>query len=606
MSIPAPMEITIGMTNGFLQNPVLMATKTSILIFYLSLSRSERVFRLATISTLVVVNTAGLALTLLNVLQCHPLWAVFQDIIPVYAICTDIVTLYLSSAPVNIITDLSILFLPMPILTAMRLPRKQKIILIITFSFGAFSAAVDVVRIAYLQEAFQVRIDEVGAQNATSSRVLEQDDFSWYASLSFMWSAIEVHVGIICACVPSLKPLVARILPSMLRDVNNPNDNSGMRQGSGTEDVRFQTPDFVTVPENLEVLPGSTGAPFAKSERKESIEHSPTRRSIPASPGRGSAPEMSMIDFLETTDGRPSDARRPTRTTMGTGSVATTRRASTAFFDFYTLRTKKPMTKLSNRESYGPLALVTILFFMWGFAYGLLDVLNTQFQEVVNMSAGQAVGLHAAYYGGYFIGPPTVGRVVFKKYGFKATFITGLCIYGIGTLVFWPSAVLLSYGAFIVSNLIVGFGVSTLEVAANPFIALCGPPRHAETRLSISQGVQAIGTIIAPLLAKKVLFKDVINASALIDVQWTYLGIALFDVVLSVIFVYMPLPEASDRDFERVAEKRSNVNSAPLFGNVKVVYITLALGVMSNFFYCAAQETASVEYQSYISLVLPK
>ena len=593
------------MTNGLWQNPVLMATKTSILIFYLSLSQSERVFRLATIATLIVVNAAGTALTLLNVFQCHPLWAVFQDSIPALAVCTDVVTLYLSSAPVNIVTDLAILFLPMPILTAMRLPRKQKIILIITFSFGAFSAAVDVVRIAYLQQAFQVRIDEVGVQNATSSRVLESDDFSWYASLSFMWSAIEVHVGIICACVPSLKPLVARILPSMLRDTSNPDDNSGMRQGSGPPTINFQPVDFITVPENLESPRTPTKAHFPEPEQGDSDEHSPTSGSTWTGPDQAVEPEMSMMDFLDATDQRPSDGRRQTHTTSGYGSVATTR-GSTAFFDFYTIRTKKPMTKLSNRESYGPLALVTILFFMWGFAYGLLDVLNSQFQIVVRMSAGQAAGLHAAYFAGYFFGPLTVGRFVFKKYGFKATFITGLCIYGTGTLVFWPSAVLASYGAFIASNMIVGFGVSTLEVAANPFIALCGPPQHAETRLNVSQGVQAIGTVVAPLLAKKVLFKSVTNASALIDVQWTYLGIALFDVVLSVIFVYMPLPEASDEDFERVAEKRSSANSATLFGDVKIIYLTLALGILANFFYVGAQESASVRYTSFIVLVPPK
>ena len=170
-----------------------MATKTSILLFYLSLANNQIIFKRCTIATLIVVILAGLALTLLNVLQCQPVWAVFSEEVPKDAVCTDLVTLYLSSSPVNTITDLAMLFLPMPILTSMRLPRKQKIILVVTFSFGAFVAAVDVVRIYYLQQAFQVRLEEVGRDNATtSSRVLERDDFSWYASLSFMWSAIEV------------------------------------------------------------------------------------------------------------------------------------------------------------------------------------------------------------------------------------------------------------------------------------------------------------------------------------------------------------------------------------------------------------------------------
>lgn len=143
------------------QNPALMAVKTSILIFYLTLTRNQKVFRFANYVTLFVVNAAGLALTLVNVFQCSPLGAVFLSDIPSYAHCTDIVTLYLSSSPVNIITDLAILILPMPLLTKMRLPFKQKIILVITFSFGFFVAVVDVIRIAFLQQAAISRSLEV-------------------------------------------------------------------------------------------------------------------------------------------------------------------------------------------------------------------------------------------------------------------------------------------------------------------------------------------------------------------------------------------------------------------------------------------------------------
>lgn len=130
-----------------------MAVKTSILVFYLTLTRGEKIFRWANYATLFVVNAAGLALTLVNVFQCTPVGAAFHFSLAPNEHCTDIVTLYLSSSPVNIVTDLAILFLPMPILTQMRLPRKQKIILVITFSFGFFVAIVDVIRIAYLQSA---------------------------------------------------------------------------------------------------------------------------------------------------------------------------------------------------------------------------------------------------------------------------------------------------------------------------------------------------------------------------------------------------------------------------------------------------------------------
>jgi fucose permease len=143
------------------------------------------------------------------------------------------------------------------------------------------------------------------------------------------------------------------------------------------------------------------------------------------------------------------------------------------------------------------------------------------------------------------VAPLSFGRIVLKKWGFKVTFITGLCIYACGTLMFWPSAVLTSFPAFLISNFIVGLGLSTLEIAANPFIVLCGPPEYSELRINVAQGIQAVGSVISPILARRVLFKQILNASSLVDVQWTYLGIALFDIILAVVFYYLPLPEAS-------------------------------------------------------------
>lgn len=84
------------------------------------------------------------------------------------------------------------------------------------------------------------------------------------------------------------------------------------------------------------------------------------------------------------------------------------------------------------------------------------------------------------------------------------------------------------FGGFCGGMFVVGSGLSTLETSANPFIAMCGPPRYSEIRLTLAQSFQAIGTVVAPVLASKVIFKDVTATSSLQNVQYVYLGISCF------------------------------------------------------------------------------
>ena len=333
-----------------------MATKTSICLFYLTLARNQRIFKWSTIATLVVVNVAGLALTILNIIQCRPVHVGYESTRPPTARCTDIVTLYLSSAPVNIITDLALLFIPFPILTSMRLPRNEKIILIITFSFGAFVAVVDVIRIAYLQSASVARLQE----GSTGAR---DGDFSWIASLSFMWSAVEVHVGIICACVPGVKPLVAKVFPSLLGRIKSTGGFHG-KSLSKPEDARWA--DVV----------------HSTHFSSHGVGQSQARNSVVTPEDK----EMGITDFLTTPDTKPEeigmmdfltapdpDTTGPSRAGTKLNDSPKSRVASLTVFDFVNVKNPKSMVKMTTKEAIGPLAFVTILFFLWGFAYGLLS-----------------------------------------------------------------------------------------------------------------------------------------------------------------------------------------------------------------------------------------
>ena len=566
-----------------LYNPCLMLTKTSIIVFYLSVMSKDAdvIFKWCNWLTLALVNVAGLALTLYNILQCMPVRAAWTFPALTGATCTNIISLYLSSAPVNIITDIAILFLPMPILTGMRLPRKQKIILVATFSFGAFVAVVDVVRLAYLQKASTSRLDRY--KNGTppgTHQIQDASDFPWYAALSFMWSAIEVNLGIICACVPSLKPLFLRFMPQLIK--NTEEDSTTASHSS----IDAGPPKGLAeaVKGNVSML--NHPAAFRKPMVKEYN-------------GEDEGDEMGFLNMLA---GPTNDMPRLTKTR--TNMTLTRQTTAASDFDFVKMSSNKNMLKLTNKQSFGPIATVTVIFFLWGFAYGLLNTLNAQFQKVTNLSTRQGLGLHAAYFGAYFVGPLTLGRFVLKRYGFRASMMAGLCVYGCGTLVFWPSAVLTSYTAFVISNFIVAFGLSCLEVAANPYIALCGPLEYAEVRLNFSQAFQAVGTVCSALLANKVMFQNITGSASLVDVQWAYLGIALFVYGLAVVFYYIPLPEASDDELEEQQDKRSAVYRAQV-GPFRVIYVTLALGVLSQWCYVGTQESIGDNVEPLISQYVP-
>lgn len=596
-----------------LYQPALMATKTSILAFYLTLPTQNKIFKWACIGTLFVVNAGGLALGLFTVFQCRPPGAAFAYPVPDSAHCTDIITIYLSSTPLNIITDLAILFLPMPILTGMRLPRKQKIILIITFSFGAFVAAVDVVRIVYLQGAAITRLKEIynaHEQGLTRESEQLQTDFSWYASLSFMWSAIEVNVGIMCACVPGLKPLVSRFMPNLLRDrgdssfrnhsVVSPNEVAMLKQeqrvpslqvDSGISDMPTPSP-----PEEAHTNSVTSDVPVPGDVR---------RRDFGDQNEEEEEGVMGFMDFLTTTDMNELPPHLQRTNTALTNTSRHTKPAEPNFFDFVNMKRKKSLVHLTTRESILPIIMVSVLFFIWGFEYGLLDVLNQQFQEVAHMSPAEGTGIHSSYFAGYFFGPPLIGRLILKHWGFRACFTVGLSIYACGTLIFWPAAVLTSMPAFVITNFIVAFGLSILEVSANPFIFLCGPARYGEIRLNFSQGVQAIGSIVAPLIADRAFFHRRLHAPSLVDTQWAYLGISLFTVLLAVAYYYIPLPEATDEELEDAAERMDLANKAKI-GKTDLVWVTLAFGAFSQFCYVGAQEVNATNFDLYLASIAPQ
>ncbi|KAJ4313068.1 hypothetical protein N0V84_009601 [Fusarium piperis] len=241
--------------------------------------------------------------------------------------------------------------------------------------------------------------------------------------------------------------------------------------------------------------------------------------------------------------------------------------------------------ELSLRESIWPISLVTTLFFLWGFSYGLLDTLNKHFQVTLDINRARSAGLQAAYFGAYPLASLGHAAWILRHYSYKAVFIWGLCLYAIGALIAIPCIKAKSFGGFCASIFIIGNGLGSLETAANPFITVCGPPRYSEIRINISQSFNGIGTVIAPVLGSYVFFNNLDDEKALANVQWVYLSIAAFVLILAVCFLLSKIPEITDADMALQAqETNSEADSKPFRKQYKLFHASFA-----QFCYTGAQ-----------------
>ncbi|KAF2765052.1 MFS general substrate transporter [Teratosphaeria nubilosa] len=224
--------------------------------------------------------------------------------------------------------------------------------------------------------------------------------------------------------------------------------------------------------------------------------------------------------------------------------------------------------ELTLRASIYPLCLVTVLFFLWGFSYGLLDTLNKHFQSTLGINRARSSGLQAAYFGAYPLASLGHANWILRNYGFKPVFIWGLCLYGIGALIAWPCILHRSFGGFCAAIFVIGNGLGSLETAANPYITICGPPRYAEMRINISQAFNGIGTVIAPVLGSYVFFKDTgTSKKSLQNVQW----------VKHSHKDSSPIPEITDADMAFQAEEtHANTDTKPFRKQYRLFHAAFA------------------------------
>lgn len=353
-----------------------------------------------------------------------------------------------------------------------------------------------------------------------------------------------------CGCVPMLKPLVSRLLPRLL-------------------DVRRSTSTSERTEHELLSMSENAAQPI----RRNTIQG---RRFFPMR--RTPCHETSLL----TSSGGPVN---PTP-------------------DFVRIVRPKNMLEMSGRECILPLAVIFLIFLLWGFAYGIIITYYWQFPQASHYSGVVSFGLHATLFGAYLFGPILVARPVLQRWGFKATIVTGLSIFWFGMLLFWPATVLISLPSLLVATFIAGLGVSIVETSVDLFIVLCGPVGRGGIRLSIARGIQAVGWTTSPILAQQVLFKYSTSAAALVAAQWVFLVLAIVSLVLAVLVSFLRLPEASDEELDERTERCQQNLRAAVCG-VRITWITLILGFLAQFCTIGAQEALQTNFNSFVTFNEP-
>jgi len=152
--------------------------------------------------------------------------------------------------------------------------------------------------------------------------------------------------------------------------------------------------------------------------------------------------------------------------------------------------------------------LVAGLFFLWGVPNNLNDVLIRQFMTSFAISRFQAGLVQSAFYLGYFL-LATPAALLMRKFGYKMGFITGLLLFGAGSFLFWPAALVGRYSFFLAALFVIAGGLSFLETASNPFAAQMGDPESAARRLNFAQAFNPLGSICGVLIGTVFIFSGI-------------------------------------------------------------------------------------------------
>ncbi|HMF54171.1 MAG TPA: sugar MFS transporter [Edaphobacter sp.] len=205
------------------------------------------------------------------------------------------------------------------------------------------------------------------------------------------------------------------------------------------------------------------------------------------------------------------------------------------------------------------MSIATMLFFMWGFLTCLNDILIPHLKGIFDLNYGQAMLVQFCFFSSYFLFALPSGKLVEWR-GYKGTMVIGLLVMAAGAFLFLPASTAASFGLFLSALVILAAGITSLQVAANPYVANLGPPETSASRLNLAQAFNSFGTFIAPffggalILGGAAMAPDKLRLLSQVQLQayragqassvrLPYLGIGLMLVLLAIALALVKLPQ---------------------------------------------------------------
>lgn len=245
------------------------------------------------------------------------------------------------------------------------------------------------------------------------------------------------------------------------------------------------------------------------------------------------------------------------------------------------------------------LSVLTLLFFMWGFITCLNDILIPHLKSVFTLTYTRVMLIQFSFFTAYAVASLPSGWLV-ERVGYQRGMVTGLLTAGLGCLLFYPAAGYQSYPMFLGALFILACGITLLQVAANPYVAILGAPETASSRLILTQAFNSLGTTVAPVVGSMLILGAVVKNPAELEamspaelaayrsaeagaVQVPYVGLAVVLILIAVVFAVIRLPRIEGT--EAAAGSGSTADATPSAWSHR----HLVLGAVAIFLYVGGE-----------------